>query len=1199
MRISTSVLSIFLLYLLILPERVHGTIIQIGSGATTSSASSVTPFSTLYEDGRHQYIILASELTAAGAVAGPITSLGFNVVGVGSPAMSGFNLKLGATTATSLPGIVTSGLTTYYSSGSGYTSVLGWNTFPFSGSFNWNGTSNILVEVCYDNTSWSTNSTVSVFNVASGRTFGLYDDLVAGCSMTAGSSGAQTVMPQMQLNATTGPSCAVGPVISVSSLPYSVTGASTCGEGNDVSSTAAVSCGSSSYLGGEDQVYVFTPTMSGTHTIALTSSSSWVSLTLYVGCPLTGTCVDFSQSISGIQTIIEPLTAGTTYYLIVDTWPSPTCIFSYDLSITASPFDPCMSITTLSCGSAVSATPSGVGNWALNACGFSTPGQEKIYSFTPTTTGVHNLQVNSVSGGYIDYFFKAASGGCNSSDWTCIDDVNFTGTYPIGTLTAGVQYYILLDPEGTGSYNHNFQIVCPIPVDPCSSITTLACATPVTAALSGDGVWNMYATFPSNSCGFSTPGQEKIYSFTPAVTGPHMLQVTSVTGFYVDYFYKAASDGCSQSGWTCIEDISTASTVTIGTLTAGVQYYILLDAEYTVATSHTFQINCPSAVPTCLSVPSSPSNGASLCLPGPGTLSWPVASGATTYDVYFGTSANPPFVANTSATDYILGALTSGTYYWQIRPRNLSGAAENCPVWSFSVDLTQPMISNCPNNQYVLRNASCVATLPNYTGIPTASDNCPGTVTISQSPMPGTILNGTITVDLIATDAAGNKDTCTFLATPVDQTQPDFICPDNQDVALNTNCQLIVPDLISNLTGSDNCGTVSFSQNPVAGTPVLTSHHGTVNVTITADDGNNNTASCEVTLRGIGQTWYRDADDDEYSNGNTLTQCNRPAGYKLATELIATSGDCDDDDNDRFPSNPEVCDGKDNDCNGMTDDGLSLSIPSGISSTVLTATSVLIDFDDVPDADRYQVRYRVQGTSSWTNSGNFFVSNATITGLLPNHIYQYQVRARCTNANNSAWSATYTFFTNTCFAPTGLAVSNITNNSALVTWNAATGAVSYMIRYRKIGQGWTLTSSATTSKTLTGLMASSNYEVQVSSFCTSGAGPWSASVFFTTASSKSVSLLTGNNSAPDMDWTIFPNPGKSGQALTVELMSSVNEAGVLSIIDLRGSVIFKENWQIARGFNQLTIDCPTVNNGMYFMIIRLSDRMLSKRWIVQ
>ncbi len=49
-------------------------------------------------------------------------------------------------------------------------------------------------------------------------------------------------------------------------------------------------------------------------------------------------------------------------------------------------------------------------------------------------------------------------------------------------------------------------------------------------------------------------------------------------------------------------------------------------------------------------------------------------------------------------------------------------------------------------------------------------------------------------------------------------------------------------------------------------------------------------------------TWYKDADNDNYSDGTTLTACDRPTGYKLSTELTASSGDCDDNDNTKWQS---------------------------------------------------------------------------------------------------------------------------------------------------------------------------------------------------------------------------------------------------------------------------------------------------------
>ncbi|MBX2928198.1 MAG: T9SS type A sorting domain-containing protein [Saprospiraceae bacterium] len=68
-----------------------------------------------------------------------------------------------------------------------------------------------------------------------------------------------------------------------------------------------------------------------------------------------------------------------------------------------------------------------------------------------------------------------------------------------------------------------------------------------------------------------------------------------------------------------------------------------------------------------------------------------------------------------------------------------------------------------------------------------------------------------------------------------------------------------------------------------------------------------------------GQVWYADVDNDGYSSGTTLTQCLRPAGYKVPAELTATTGDCNDNNPDINPAATEICDGIDNDCDGMTD----------------------------------------------------------------------------------------------------------------------------------------------------------------------------------------------------------------------------------------------------------------------------------------
>jgi Putative binding domain, N-terminal len=96
----------------------------------------------------------------------------------------------------------------------------------------------------------------------------------------------------------------------------------------------------------------------------------------------------------------------------------------------------------------------------------------------------------------------------------------------------------------------------------------------------------------------------------------------------------------------------------------------------------TFTVNqagAPPAAPTLVS----PANGATAVSLTP-LLTWSASSLATSYDIYFGTSATPPLVTNVSVTNYNPGPLIAGqTYYWQIVARNASGTGASL-VWSFT-----------------------------------------------------------------------------------------------------------------------------------------------------------------------------------------------------------------------------------------------------------------------------------------------------------------------------------------------------------------------------------------------------------------------------------------------------------------------------------------------------------------------------------
>lgn len=108
------------------------------------------------------------------------------------------------------------------------------------------------------------------------------------------------------------------------------------------------------------------------------------------------------------------------------------------------------------------------------------------------------------------------------------------------------------------------------------------------------------------------------------------------------------------------------------------------------AEENDFMRNVPAAAPNCATLDSPLNNATDICASSPLTLSWtPSTSGAIAtdgFDVFFGTTNPPPFVANVSTTNFSAPSLISGqTYFWSIEPSNAVGNAVGCDVFSFTV----------------------------------------------------------------------------------------------------------------------------------------------------------------------------------------------------------------------------------------------------------------------------------------------------------------------------------------------------------------------------------------------------------------------------------------------------------------------------------------------------------------------------------
>jgi hypothetical protein len=106
----------------------------------------------------------------------------------------------------------------------------------------------------------------------------------------------------------------------------------------------------------------------------------------------------------------------------------------------------------------------------------------------------------------------------------------------------------------------------------------------------------------------------------------------------------------------------------------------------------------------------------------------------------------------------------------------------------------------------------------------------------------------------------------------------------------------------------------------------------------------------------------------------------------------------------------------------------------------------------------------------------------------------------------------------TCNTPTGLTTSSVTQTGFTLSWPPALGAAAYEIQYRKQGTAtWTLTTSTTNSKAITGLTASTTYEFQVRSSCGSSVfSAWSATGTITTQNvAVPYCASKGNNSSAE------------------------------------------------------------------------------------
>ena len=181
--------------------------------------------------------------------------------------------------------------------------------------------------------------------------------------------------------------------------------------------------------------------------------------------------------------------------------------------------------------------------------------------------------------------------------------------------------------------------------------------------------------------------------------------------------------------------------------------------------------------------------------------------------------------------------------------------------------------------------------------------------------------------------------------------------------------------------------------------------------------------------------------------------------------------------------------------------------PTNLRVEALTDTSAQVRWDAVAGATDYDVNYKPAVGGRWTNEPHRGVGlSNTIDDLAPNTEYRWAVRAE-NRDGASAWIHGPNFTTRGAPArgapasPTNLRITDLTETSVRLHWDAVAGATDYDVNYKKAEGGrWTNEphEGTTLYSALTGLEPNTEYRWAVRAENRDGPSDWVFGARFTT-----------------------------------------------------------------------------------------------------
>jgi hypothetical protein len=269
--------------------------------------------------------------------------------------------------------------------------------------------------------------------------------------------------------------------------------------------------------------------------------------------------------------------------------------------------------------------------------------------------------------------------------------------------------------------------------------------------------------------------------------------------------------------------------------------------------------------------------------------------------------------------------------------------------------------------------------------------------------------------------------------------------------------------------------------------------------------------------------------------------------------------------------------------------------PTGLTVNNPTACTITLDWNTVPVAASYKVRYRVTGTTVWTNiPGNITPSEYTFTNLQPNTSYDLAVATVCPGGLKSPFVQKIGSTNNSCALPSNLMATSVTMTQATISWSGACNAISYNLQYRVTGTiTYTNVNTTSASATLTGLSPNTTYDYRVRSECGGGNNSsYTAIQTFTT----NARLGQSEEDLAIKGISIFPNPANND--VTVEITSETSKIVNVALVNSLGQVVTQIDNLTVEGKISRVIDLTNLSSGIYNVTIYDGENVLSHQLVI-